>query len=62
MPTIPANVQNGINGNAGLTNISNYPFMIGIIAAVCGQVKSDGESFLTRGQVPPVKSIGFLGC
>ena len=52
--------SNGINGHTGFAHITYHTFMIGIISAVCGQVKGNRKSLLAGCQIPPVKGIGLL--
>ncbi len=54
-------VEHGIDRHAGLAHVAFHPFVVGIIAAVRGQVECHGKSFLSGCQVAPVKGIGFLG-
>ena len=42
--------------------ITHHTWMIGIIASMSGQIKSNGKSLLTSLKVSSVKSIGFFCC
>ena len=55
-------VLHGIDGHTGLAHIPHDPGMIGIVAAVGGQIEGHGQSLLSGGQIAAIKGIGFLGC
>ncbi len=54
-------VEDGIDGHAGLAHVAHHPFVVGVVAAVGGQVEGHGKPFLPGCQVAAVKGIGFLG-
>ena len=49
------------DGNAGFAHVANNAFVVGIVAAVCRQVESHRETFLTAGQVAAIESVRFFG-
>ena len=55
-------VFNRIHGNPRLAHISGNPRIIGIVAAMSGQVKRDRKPLLASRQIFAVKSIGFMRC
>ena len=54
-------VLDGIDGNPRLPHVSRHTRMVGVVAPMSRQIKSDGQARLPRGQILPVKCIGFLG-
>ncbi len=48
------------DGYTCFSHIAHYPFMVGIIAAVCCQVECNRQALLSGSQVTAIKSIGFL--
>src|SRR5690606_26558566 len=55
-------VFDAVDGDARFSDISYYAWMIGIIAAMRSQVKSDRKPFLAHCQVPAVKCVAFFCC
>ena len=49
-----------VDGNPCFAHIALHPGVVGVVAAMGGQVKSDGQAGLTGFEVAPVKSVGFL--
>jgi len=54
-------VEDRINGDAGLTDIPDDARVVGIIAAMGGEVEGDGETLLPCCQVAAIECVGFLG-
>src|SRR5690554_4926292 len=50
-------IEDGVDGHTGLTHITHYPLVVGVVAPVCSQVKCHRKAFLTRCQVAPVKGV-----
>ena len=53
-------ILNGINSDAGFTNIAGYPRMVRVIAAVGGKVEGNGKPSLSGRKVGTIKGIGFF--
>ena len=54
-------VQDGVHGHAGLAHVADDPRVVGVVAAVRGEVKGDGEPLLPRGEVAPIEGVALLG-
>ena len=54
-------VLDGVDGHAGLAHVSGDAGVVGVIAAVRGQVKSDGEALVAGCEGSAVKRVGLLG-
>jgi hypothetical protein len=44
-----------------MADIARHPRMIGIVAAMGGEVEGDGDALLAGGEVAPVEGVGILG-
>ena len=49
-----------VDGYSGFAYVALYPFVIGVVAPVGSQVKSNRQSFLALSQVAAVKSVAFF--
>ena len=49
------------DGHTGLADITHYALIVGVVAAMRGQVEGHGQALLTTGQVAAIESVGFLG-
>ena len=56
-----AHVVDGVDGDAGHAHIARHARMIGIVAAMRGEIEGDGNALLTGGEVAPVEGVGILG-
>ena len=54
-------VEDRVDGDTGLADIADDARVVGVIAAVGGEVEGDGEALLTGGEVAPIEGVGFLG-
>src|SRR3546814_10952827 len=54
-------VLDGIDGDALLADVAHPARMVGVIAAVGGEVEGDREPLLAAGEVGAVEGVGFLG-
>ena len=54
-------VLDRVDGHAGLAHIALHPGVVAVIAAVGGEVESDGNTLLARGQGTAVEGVRFLG-
>ena len=54
-------VFDGVDGNAGFTDIAHHSRMVGVVAAVSSQVESDRQALLTGGQILAIERVGFFG-
>jgi hypothetical protein len=55
-----AHVVDGIDGHTGHAHIAGHARMVGVVAAVGGQIEGDRQPFLAGGQVAPVESVGVF--
>jgi hypothetical protein len=56
-----AHVEDGIDRHARHADVADDARMVGIIAAVRGQIESDREALLPVREVAPVEGVGILG-
>ena len=56
-----AHVVDRIDGDAGHADIAGHARMIGIVAAMGGEVEGDGDALLAGGEVAPIEGVGILG-
>jgi len=54
-------VLDGVDGDAGLAHVAGHARVVGVVAAVRGQVEGDREARLPGGEVAAVKGVRFLG-
>ncbi len=54
-------VLDGIDGDAGLADIADDPGMIGVIAAMGGQIEGDRQALLAGGEVVAEEGVGLFG-
>ena len=54
-------VLDGIDRHAGLADVADHARVIGIVAAVGGEVEGDGEPLLPLPQVVAIEGVGILG-
>ena len=54
-------VEDGVDGDARLSDVSDDARMIGVVAAVCREVEGDGEPLLSRGEVAAVEGVALFG-
>jgi len=54
-------VLDGVDGHAGLADVAGHPRVIGVVAAVRGQVEGDGQALIAGGEGFSVKRVRFLG-
>ncbi len=45
--------------HTGLAHIAHHTGVVGVVAAVCSQVKGHGQTFLTGGEIAAVESVGL---
>ena len=57
----PPHVLDGVDGDAGLPHVARHAHMVGVVAAVGGEVEGDREPPLPRPQRPAVERVRFLG-
>jgi hypothetical protein len=53
-------VLDRIDRHAGLADIAGHPRMVGIVAAVGGEIEGHRQALLPGGEVLAVKRVGFL--
>ena len=56
-----ARVVDRVDGHAGHADVAADPRVVGVVAAVGGQVEGDAEALLAGGEVAPVERVGLLG-
>ena len=49
------------DGYTGLTNVTHYTFVVGVVTAVRSQVKRHRQTFLTGSQITAIERIRFFG-
>ncbi len=54
-------VFDGVDGHARLAHVAHHALVVGIVAAVRGQVEGYRKPLLPRRQVAPVERVRFLG-
>ena len=54
-------VQDRVDRHARLADVAHDARMVGVVAAVGGQVEGDRETLLSGGEVAPVEGVGLLG-
>ena len=54
-------VLDRIDGHAGLADVARHALVVGIVAAMRGQVEGHREALLPGGEIAPVEGVGFLG-
>ena len=50
-------VLDGIDGDAGLADVADYALVVGVVAAMCGEIEGDREAFLSGGQIAAVEGV-----
>ena len=56
-----AHVVDGIDGDAGHADIAGDARVVGIVAAVGGEVEGDGHALLTGSEIAAVEGVRILG-
>src|SRR5690606_37958194 len=56
-----AHVQDGVDGHACFAHIADDALVVGVVAAVGGQVEGDGEAALPGGEVAAVEGVALFG-
>ena len=56
-----AHVQDGVDRHPGHADVALHPRVVGVVAAVGGQVEGHRQALLPGGQVAPVERIGVRG-
>src|SRR5690348_11503589 len=54
-------VVDRVDRDARHPDIASYARMVAVVAAVGGEVESDGKPFLPGGEITPVERVGILG-
>ena len=54
-------VLDRIDGHAGFADVAHHAFVVGIVAAMGGQIEGHRQAFLTSGEVAPVEGVRFFG-
>ena len=54
-------VEDRVDGHAGHADVARHPGVVGVVAAVGGQVEGDRQALLAGGQVAAVEGVGLLG-
>ncbi len=54
-------VLDRVDGDPGHADIAPDPRVVGVVAAVGGEIEGDGEALLTGRQIAPVEGVGILG-
>ncbi len=54
-------IEDGIDGYARLADIAFHALVIGVVAAMRGEIECHRKPLLPGGQVAPIKSIGLFG-
>ena len=54
-----SHIEDGIDCHAGHSDITRDPWMVGVIAAVGGEVERDRKALLPGGEVAAVERVGF---
>ena len=54
-------VFDGVDGNAGFSDVAGYARMVGIVAAVSCEVEGDAQTLLAGGEVAAVECVGIFG-
>ena len=55
-----AHVVDGIDRDAGHADIAGDARMIGVVAAMGGEIEGDREAFLSGGEIAPVEGVGIF--
>lgn len=53
-------IVDGIDGDTGHADIAHDARVVGVIAAVSGQIKGHAEALLAGSQILPVEAVAFL--
>ena len=56
-----ARVVDRVDRDAGHAHVAAHPWVVGVVAAVRGQVEGDAEALLARREVAAVEGVGGLG-
>ena len=56
-----AGVVDRVDRHAGHADVAAHPRVVGVVAAVGGQVEGDAEALLAGGEVAAVEGVGLLG-
>ena len=54
-------VLDGVDRHAGLADVADHPRVVGVVAAVGGEVEGHRHALLAGGQVAAVEGVGLLG-
>ena len=50
-------VENGIDGHARFAHVSRHALVIGVVAAMRGEIEGDRKTVLSGGQVAAIKRV-----
>ena len=53
-------VLDRIDGHACLAHIADHALVVGVVAAVRGQIERDGQALLSRREIAPVEGVRFF--
>ena len=56
-----AHVVDRVDRNTGHADIAGHPRVVGVIAAMGGEIESDRQALLPGGEIAPVEGVGILG-
>ena len=56
-----AHVVDGVDGHPGHADVAGHPRVVGVVAAVGGQVERDRQALLPGREVAPVERVGLVG-
>ena len=54
-------VEDRVDGDAGHADVAGHARVVGVVAAVGGQVEGDRQALLAGGEVAAVERVGLLG-
>ena len=56
-----AHVEDRVDRHAGHADVARHARVVGVVAAVGGEVEGDRQALLAGGEVAPVEGVGVLG-
>jgi hypothetical protein len=54
-------VEDRVDRHARLADIADHARMVGVVAAMGGEIERNRQTLLTRGQIAAIEGVGFLG-
>ena len=54
-------VEDGVDGYAGFAHVAGDALVVGVVAAMGGEIEGDGETALAGGEVAAIEGVGLFG-